>query len=87
MAVRREGAATARINKRLADYPEQMAGALDEFYDQHASLISKDLGISIADAENYCQRQRENPVADEGSIRELTALALGGLDDDGYWRD
>lgn len=75
--VRKEMAAVRRMTERDASL-EEMA----EFYREHAEFIAKVLKILPEKAQAYCARRAENASAlpdRDSSIRELTALALGGI--------
>jgi hypothetical protein len=75
--VRKEMAAVRRITERDRSREE-----IQDFYRDHAEFISKVLKISPEKAQAYCERRaaKASSLPDsDASIRELTALALGGV--------
>jgi HK97 family phage portal protein len=75
--VRKELAAVRRMTERDSSREE-----IHEFYREHAEFIGKVLRIPPEKAQAYCERRAEASSAlpdSDSSVRELTALALGGI--------
>ena len=75
--VRKEMAARRRMEEHDSPYEE-----IHEYYREHAQFISKVLKIPLEKARAYCVRRagKASALPDEDtSVRELTALALGGI--------
>ncbi|HXH05863.1 MAG TPA: phage portal protein [Vicinamibacterales bacterium] len=90
--IRRERVAVQRAAVRHAASPEAWQAWLREFYDEHATIVARDLRVPLAEAREYAARQglrlaREGVRALEDCetrcIPELLALALGFGREDG----